>query len=147
MNDIWEKFREDGFEISTDKSRLDIKWIADFLQYQSYWANMVDRAVIEKSIRNSIAFGLYDSIGNPAGCALVISDRARYAYLSDIFIGTSYRGQGLGVWLLKTVMTYPEFEHVNSWALRTQDAHTLYEKVGFRRIGDSLGRAMELTRP
>ncbi len=147
MIEIWEQTRQDGFVISTDPSRLDIKWIADFLQYESYWASTVDRSVIEKSIRNSIAFGLYNATGKQAGCALVISDRARYAYLSDIFIATAFRGRKLGVWLLETVMAYPEFAHVNRWALRTQDAHTLYEKVGFRRIGDTLGRAMELTRP
>lgn len=147
MNEVWEQNRQDGFVISTDMSRLDVPWILDFLKNESYWANTVDRVVIEKSIRNSIAFGLYASTGKQAGCALVISDRARYAYLSDIFIGTSYRGQGLGVWLLQTLMTYPEFENVNRWALRTRDAHTLYEKVGFRRIGDTLGRVMELTRP
>lgn len=147
MTDVWQQTREDGFVISTDTSRLDVQWILDFLKNESYWANTVDRAVIEKSIRNSIAFGLYDSTGKQAGCALVISDRARYAYLSDIFVDRTYRGRGLGVWLLQTLMTYPEFEHVNRWALRTQDAHTLYEKVGFRRTGDVLGRAMELTRP
>lgn len=98
MTNVWERTREDGFVISIDPSRLDIKWIADFLQHESYWANTVDRAVIEKSIRNSIAFGLYDATGKQAGCALVISDRARYAYLSDIFIATEFRGRKLGVW-------------------------------------------------
>ena len=147
MTGIWEQARQDGFVISTDRSRLEIKWIVDFLQHESYWANMFKRAIIEKSIRNSIAFGLYDAAGKPAGCALVISDRARYAYLSDLFIATEFRGRKLGVWLLETVMAYPEFQNVNRWALRTQDAHALYEKVGFRLTGEPMGRAMELTRP
>ena len=147
MTEIWEQTRQDGFVISTDWSRLDVKWVADFLQHESYWASMVDRAVIEKSIRNSIAFGLYEATGKQVGCALVISDRARYAYLSDIFIATAFRRRKLGVWLLETLMAYPEFENVNRWALRTQDAQTLYEKVGFRLTGEPMGRAMELTRP
>ncbi|MDO9459577.1 MAG: GNAT family N-acetyltransferase [Alphaproteobacteria bacterium] len=147
MTEVWERTREDGFVISTDTSRLDMSWIVDFLKNESYWANHISGAVIEKSIRNSIPFGLYNPAGKQSGFSLVVSDRARYAWLGDVCIDKACRGRGLGVWLVQNVLAYPEFETVNRWALRTKDAHTLYEKFGFRRTGDSEGRAMELTWP
>jgi len=147
MAEVWERTREDGFAISTDVSRLDVPWILDFLKNESYWASSLNIAIIEKSIRNAIPFGLYSPEGNQVGYSQVVSDRARYAWLGDVCVDKVCRGYGLGVWLVQTVLAYPEFETVNRWTLRTRDAHTLYEKFGFRRTGDSEGRAMELTRP
>ncbi len=147
MIEIWEQTRQDGFVISTDPSRLDLPWILDFLKNESYWATKLDRAILEKSIHNSNPFGLYNPAGNQIGFAKVLSDKARYAWLSDVFVDTTYRRLRLGVWLMETLLAYPEFETVNRWALRTNDAHTLYEKFGFRRTGDSEGRDMVLTRP
>lgn len=147
MNEVWEQNRQDGFLISTDTSRLDVPWILNFLKNESYWANKLDRAVLEKSIHNSIPFDLYNSTGRQIGFAKVLSDKARYAWLSDVFVDTLYRGRRLGVWLMETLLAYPEFETVSRWALRTNDAHMLYEKFGFRRTGDNEGRDMVLTRP
>ena len=120
--------------ISTDKILLDRNAIFSFLS-ASYWAYNRPREIIEKSIENSLCFGLYyDS--NQIGFARVVTDFSVFAYLADVFVKEEFRGKGAGKKMLETILNYPELKDVKKWMLATKDAHTLYEKFGFTALKD-----------
>lgn len=114
------------FVISTDKSKLDISMIHNFLK-SSYWAENISKKTIDKSIKNSLCFGIYED-DKQVGFARVISDYATSALLKDVFILEPYRGQGLGKWLIKYILEYPELQDIQKWLLGTKDAHGLYRR-------------------
>lgn len=122
----------DGFTVSDDPARLDVAAIHAYLT-QSYWAKGIPRDVVERSIRGSLCFGLYSGDGAQIGFARVITDRAAFAYVCDVYVLEEYRGHGLGVWLMECVLDHPDLRGLRRWLLTTQDAHGLYEKVGFVR--------------
>lgn len=126
------EWHRDGYRISTDPARLDLEAIWGFLR-TSYWAAGVPRAVIERSIYNSLAFGLYGPRGEQAGFARAVTDRARFAWLSDVFVLDQHRGRGLGIWLVQSALAHPELAGVRV-VLGTSDAHTLYERFDFRPV-------------
>jgi GNAT superfamily N-acetyltransferase len=130
-----------GYEISTDRARLDIDLIHRFLSEESYWAKGRDRARTERAIENSIPFGVYLD-GRQVGFARVVTDEATFAWLADVFILPEHRGHGLGKRLVETVLGHPDFEGMGRWLLGTLDAHELYRRYGFEDMGDPNGRFM-----
>jgi GNAT superfamily N-acetyltransferase len=127
-----EEYRRDHFSISTDQSRLDLEMIHQFLS-RSYWAKNIPLATVRKSIQNSLCFGVYDG-KRQIGFARVITDRATFAYLADVFILDQYRGKGLSKWLMECIMGHPELQGLRSWMLFTRDAHGLYRRFGFETL-------------
>ena len=123
---------ESEIEISTDQARLDIDVIHGFLR-TSYWAQNRKRSVVERSIRNSLCFGAYVG-GQQVAFARVVSDRAVFAYLMDVFVVPEYRGRGISKALLRAVLDHPELQNLRVFLLGTQDAHGLYEQFGFRAL-------------
>lgn len=120
----------EAIEIDCDPARLDIDLIHGFLS-RSYWARDIPRETVERSIANSLNFGLYDR-GQQIGFARVTSDRATFAYLADVFIVESRRGGGLARRLVRAVLAHPELQGLRRWMLATRDAHALYAGQGFR---------------
>ena len=119
----------DGFTVSTEKERLDRGAIHEFLR-GSYWAKGIPREMVDRSIENSLCFGLYD--GDPlVGFARVITDKATFGYLADVFVLESHRGRGLATWFMEVIMAHPDLQGLRRWMLATADAHGLYRKVGF----------------
>jgi GNAT superfamily N-acetyltransferase len=125
------EWRRDGFTISTDPARLDVGTIHRFLTEDSYWATGVTRERVERSIANSIPFGLYDADGGLAGFARVVTDRTIFGWVCDVFVLPEHRGQHLGVWLMETVLSHPDLQGLRQWMLGTADAHGLYARFGF----------------
>lgn len=123
-----------GFYVSTDKSKLDIDMIADFLSNRSYWAKGRSRDKIEKSVANSLCFGVYTSESQQVGFARVLSDHAVFAWIMDVFILETFRNKGLGKLLMSAIMGHPGLQGLERWGLGTKDAHGLYEKFGFTRL-------------
>lgn len=123
-----------NFSISTDKSKLNLDLISDFLMSKSYWAKDRTRHVIERSIENSFCFGVYSNSGDQIGFARVVTDFAVFAWLMDIFILEDYRGNGIGQKLMDQILTHPDLKSVQRWGLGTKDAHELYKKFGFRSL-------------
>jgi GNAT superfamily N-acetyltransferase len=121
---------EQEFEFSTDKSRLDLDVIHRFLSEESYWANKRSFEQTKTAIENSICFGAYHD-GRQIGFARVISDKATFAYIGDVFILDEFRGRGLSKRLLQTMLEHPELQGLRRWVLATKDAHGLYERFGF----------------
>lgn len=124
----------ENFEITTDKQRLDIDVIHGFLQ-TSYWASERPREIIEKSIENSICFGVYHE-NSQIGFARVISDCAVFAYILDVFIIPEFRGQSLGKWLMQCILNHPQLQSISRWQLATRDAHGLYTQYGFKPLAN-----------
>ncbi len=134
----------DHIEIDTDKGRLDVPLIHGFLT-NSYWAKGIPIDVVRRSIEGSLCFGIYEE-GRQVGFARVVSDRATFAYLADVFVLESHRGQGLSKKLMAAIVAHPPLQHLRRWLLATQDAHGLYEQFGFRPLAIP-ERFMELHDP
>ena len=126
-------WRRGDHEISTDLARLDLDVVHGFLT-TSYWSPGIPRDVVERAARHSLAFGVYDVAGGASrqvGYARVITDRATFAYLADVFVLESHRGRGLARWLMEVIVAHPELQGLRRWMLVTRDAHGLYERFGF----------------
>ena len=121
--------RKGKFVISTDEERFDLDMVHGFLT-ESYWAEGISREVVARSIQNSLCFGVFGD-GKQIGFARVISDYATFAYIGDVFVLESYRGHGLGKWLMECVIGHPWLQGLRRWTLLTRDAHGLYGQFGF----------------
>lgn len=122
--------RDGDILITTDPARLDLETVHGFLT-GSYWAEGIPRETVERSVRHSICFGAFDG-GRQVGFARVISDRATFAYVADVFVLDSHRGRGIGKRIMAAVTSHPELQGLRLWTLFTRDAHGLYRQVGFR---------------
>lgn len=131
MNDA--AFIDKGFSISTDNNLLDIDLIYNYLDKDSYWANGIPFDKLERSIKNSLCFGVYFE-NKQIGFARVVTDKAVFAYLADVFILPEFRKQGLSKWLVQTIMDHPDLQGLRRWSLATVDAHGLYAQFGFTEI-------------
>ncbi len=133
------------FTIDTDKERLDLDAIHKFLSEESYWAQKRTREQTQIAIVNSICFGVYHG-ERQVGFARVVTDRAAFAYVGDVYIIEEFRGRGLSKWLMQVIVEYPELQGLRRWVLATRDAHGLYKHSGFDalRFPD---RWMERTAP
>lgn len=132
--EILEK-NKNNYLISTDKEKLDIGVIHNFLTNESGWSDGIPLEKVKKSIINSLNFGIYDG-QKLIGYARVISDFSTIAYLGDVFILTEYRGLGLSKWLMETIMGHKELQGLRRWILLTNTAEWLYEKYGFTALPD-----------
>jgi GNAT superfamily N-acetyltransferase len=117
------------YTVSTDPARLDVDLIHRCLSEQAFWALGRPREVVERSLENSLCFGVYAGVVQVGFCRLV-TDHATFGWLDDVFILPEYRGQGLGKWLVECVMAYPEVTGLHRVALATRDAHSLYVDYG-----------------
>ncbi len=121
--------REGGFVISTDRKRLNVQFIYDFLR-TSYWAAGISRPTVERSIQNSFCFGVFEG-EQQVGFARVVTDFATFAYVCDFFIAESYRGRGLAKWLITTILECPDLVSLRRRCIVTHEAHGLYRQMGF----------------
>jgi GNAT superfamily N-acetyltransferase len=140
--------QRDGFLISTDSALIDLDIVHGELT-RLYWSVGIPRETVSRGIRNSLTFGLYDRNARPrtqVGFARVITDKATFAYLSDVFVIEPYRGRGLSKWLVEVILAHPELQGLRRFCLLTRDAHGLYEKYGFKPMPDP-SRYMELWDP
>ena len=120
-----------GYSISSDPARLQIDVIHDFLTNHAYWSKGIPRPVVEQAINNSLCFGVYQG-SDQVGFARVITDRATFAYVADVFILEAHRGRGLSKQLIETIVQQPNLQGLRRWILATRDAHTLYSRFGFK---------------
>ena len=135
---------KDDFVISTDKTRLDIPFIHQYLA-RSYWAEDVPVAIVEKSIEGSLCFGIYYK-DMQVGFARVITDNATFGYLADVFIIEAYRGKGLSKWLMQIIMEHESLLGLRRFMLATRDAHGLYTQFGFSPLTNP-ERLMQIVKP
>lgn len=139
------QFEQNGYFLSTDKNLLQTDMIHSFLSDKSYWAKDVPKNIVEKSLTNSLCFGIYLN-DIQVGFARVVSDYATFAYLCDVFVVEEYRGKGLSKWLMEKIMQHPDLQNLRRFTLGTRDAHELYRKFGFREPDNSCNN-MEIREP
>lgn len=133
--------------ISTDRSKLDITVIHRYLSEESYWAQGIPVSVVQRSIDHSFCFGLYHHDAQ-AGFARLITDKATFAYLADVFILPAHRGKGLSKWMLSVIHDHPDMQGLRRWMLGTRDAHGLYAQFGWTPIPEeTVSRFMQLHQP
>jgi GNAT superfamily N-acetyltransferase len=132
------------YSISTDRDRLDVARVHRFLSTEAYWSPGVAREVVERSIENSLAFGVYAPGGEQVGFARVVTDYATFAWLADVYVEHAHRGRGLGKRLVAEVLEHPDLQGMRRWLLGTADAHELYRRFGFDEIDNSSGRIMAI---
>jgi GNAT superfamily N-acetyltransferase len=124
------------YTISTDRGSLDVDRIHRFLSTEAYWSPGVAREVVERSIENSLCFGVYAPGGEQVGFARAVTDRATFAWLADVYVESEHRGRGLGKRLVAEVLEHPELQGLRRWMLGTADAHDLYRRFGFDAVKD-----------
>ncbi|QYO65956.1 GNAT family N-acetyltransferase [Leptolyngbya sp. 7M] len=134
-----------SIEIDESKDRLEVDMIHRFLREESYWAKERTLEQTRTAIEHSICFGVYDD-DRQIGFARVVSDKATFAYLGDVFIVEEYRGKGLSKVLMQKIIEHPELQGLRRWILATADAHGLYEQFEFAPLRHP-ERWMEKTAP
>ena len=130
-SDIIEEERGD-YLLSTDKGRLQIEVIEDFLSKRAYWAVGRPRELIGLTIRESVCFGIYHN-GLQVAFARLVTDKATFAWLADVYVDDALQGQGLGKWLLEKVCHYTDKKKIKRIVLATRDAQSFYQRFGFNK--------------
>lgn len=129
------EWRRADYLISTDRQRLDVEFIHNFLSTHAYWAFGRSRETVTRSIDNSLCFGLFKS-DKQVGFARVVTDYATFAWLADVFVIPEHRGEGLGKWLIESITSVQELGGLRRWLLATRDAHDLYRQFGFTNLSE-----------
>jgi GNAT superfamily N-acetyltransferase len=119
--ELWQRGE---YTISTDRDRLDLDLIHDFISNHSYWGAGRAREVVQRSIENSL----------PVGFARIVTDYATFAWVADVFVLPEHRGRGLSKWLMEVIIAHPQLQGFRRWVLSTKDAHGLYERFGFMKL-------------
>lgn len=122
------------YRITTEQTEFELDTIHGYLT-QSYWAKGITKQTVQRSIENSLCFAVIKNTEELVGFARVITDKATFAYLADVFIVEEEQGQGLGKKLISFILAHPELQGLRRFALATKDAHGLYSQFGFQPIG------------
>ena len=134
---------DSNFSITTDKDKINLTVLHKYLSEEAYWSRGIPFEIVRKSVENSVCFSILSPENKFIGFARVITDKATFGYLGDVFVIDNYKGQGLGKWLIQTIMKFPDFSMLRNWFLYTQDAHSLYEQFGWERL-KRVERAMSI---
>ncbi len=134
-----------GIAISTDPGDVDIDVVFRFLDQQSSWSRGVPRPVVVRAIENSLCFSARLD-GEFIGFARVVTDRATFAYLGDVFVLPPSRGLGVSKALMAAIDAHPDLQGLRRFVLATSDAHGLYAQFGFTALAQP-ARYMERYRP
>ncbi len=137
----------EGYTINTDRNRLDIPWIHRFLSMSTYWAKDIPIETVQTAIEHSECFGIFFH-DQQVGFARVITDKATFAYLADVFVIEEHRGKGLSKWLMENIHQHPQLQALRRWMLVTKDAQGLYQQFGWESIPEAvMGRFMQIHQP
>lgn len=129
------------YEISDDPARVDVAAVHDFLTNDAYWSPGIPLDVVRRAIAGSMIFGLYRG-SEQVGFTRVVTDRATFAWICDVYVLDAHRGHGLGKWLIETVKAHPDLQGLRRWLLATRDAQGLYAQFGF--VPSDPGKLMEI---
>jgi GNAT superfamily N-acetyltransferase len=132
------------YEISADPNKIDLDAVHAYLT-RSYWCEGIPKDLLGKAIAGSLCFSLFDG-RSQIGFARVVTDRATFAYLADVYVLEEHAGRGLGKWLIEAVQSHPDLQGLRRFALVTEDAHGLYSQFGFEPLRNP-ARHMEIVSP
>ncbi|TGD81456.1 GNAT family N-acetyltransferase [Hymenobacter wooponensis] len=134
------------FTISTDPTKLDVTVIHRYLSQESYWAKGIPLETVQRAIANSLNFGVYAPSGQQVAYARVVTDKATFAWLCDVFVLPEFQGRGIGKQLQTAIWAHPELQGQRRYLLATLDAHGLYRQFGFQDLA-APERYLEIRRP
>ena len=129
------EWAKDDFLITTDNNKIDVNYVHWFLTH-SYWAEGIPIETVERSIKGSMCFSVI-YLNHQVGFARVITDKATFAYMADVFIDENFRGRGLSKWLMEVITNHPDLQGLRRFMLATRDAHGLYSQFGFTPLTNS----------
>lgn len=135
----------DQYTVSTDPARLDRDAVYRYLHEEAYWSQGISRDIFERALDNSLNFTALHGT-QLAGFARVVTDRATFAWLCDVFVLPEHRGRGVSRRLMEAVMAHPDLASFRNFLLATRDAHGLYAKFGFTPLAEPQ-RWMAIRRP
>jgi len=128
------------YVVSSDTTHVDRDLVYRFLRDEAYWSLGLPRDVFDRGLEHSLCFSAFDGDpargGKQAGFARVVTDRATFAWLCDVFVVPAHRGRGVSKRLLDAVMAHPDLERVRNFLLATRDAHGLYARYGFTPLAE-----------
>jgi len=124
---------ENSFIFSDDNNLVDVKTVHNYLSTRSYWAKGIPLNIVQKSIANSLCFGVYKD-GKQAGFARWVTDKSTFAYLCDVYVEEEFRGLGLAKKLMSLMLFHPDLQGLRTYSLATLDAHNLYAQFGFKPL-------------
>jgi GNAT superfamily N-acetyltransferase len=131
--DIYRVERGDGLYLTTDPEALDIERICAWLD-TAYWVSNRSREVIERSLANSVPYGVYTADGAQVAMARATTDMATFAWICDVFVDEAWRAKGVGSWLMRGVIGHLRSLGIPRQVLATRDAHEVYRRVGFSAL-------------
>jgi GNAT superfamily N-acetyltransferase len=134
-----------AYAFTSDTAQVNVSLVHRWLSEESYWAKGIPLDVVTRSVANSICFSIHHQTDGQVGFARVITDRASFAYLADVFVLTPHRGKGLSKQLMTFIQAHPDLQGLRRWLLATRDAHSLYAQFGF--VAPVPGRLMESVNP
>ena len=126
------EWKRNQLVVSTDPARLDLNAVHSYL-ISAYWCEGIPREIVERALKNSLCFGLFDG-SIQVGLARVVTDYATFAYLCDVYVLETHQGRGLGKWLIECAMAHPQLQGLRRFNLVTRDAHQLYAPFGFKPL-------------
>ncbi|SDD69669.1 GNAT family N-acetyltransferase [Kordiimonas lacus] len=132
MSDFCVKHDSLPYHICTNIIDFDFSKVHNWLS-NAYWSEGIPMATVVKGFTNSLAFGLFHTDKGQVGCARMITDKATFAYLADVYVDAGERGNGLGYWMMEVIMAHPELQGLRRMMLATADMHPLYRKFGFEQ--------------
>jgi GNAT superfamily N-acetyltransferase len=121
-------------EITTDLIRIDLDRVHAWIARKSYWAGQMPRTVFDRAVQGSLCFGAVEKSTATVGFCRVVTDRATFAYVSDMFVDPERRGEGIGNAIMTAIVSHPELQNLRRWVLVTADAHGLYARHGFEPL-------------
>ncbi len=130
MNTRLEYFIKDGY------SEMDFDKVTAMLQNAFWSIGIKKEEVIKGAINSALVVGSFSSYNEQIGYARAVSDKTRFAYIMDVFVDERFRKQGIGQSMVKYILIHPDMQDVSHWLLSTKDAHGVYEKVGFKKLGN-----------
>lgn len=134
-----------GYYISSQNADMNLSVIHHYIS-QSYWAANIPLSTMEKAVNNSLCFGVFTKAGEQVAFARMVTDKATFAYLADVFVLQEHQGKGLSKWLMDEITAHPQLQGLRRMLLATKDAHGLYKQFGFTAL-KSADSIMELHKP
>ncbi|WP_421933404.1 GNAT family N-acetyltransferase [Phenylobacterium sp.] len=120
-----------GYTVSDDPARFDIARAYHWISAESYWGTGIPRATFEAAVAGSLTIGVYGPDGTMAGMARVVTDRATFGWICDVYVDAAHRGAGLGKAIMAFITDHPDLQGFRRMHLATRDAHGLYAQYGF----------------
>lgn len=146
MSDNRVQHKQLPFIISTNVQDFEFDRVHNWLATEAYWSEGIPKNVVVKAFEHSLSFGLFHEKNGQVGVARMVTDKATFAYLADVFIEENHRGKGLSKWLMETILRHPDLQGLRRIMLATRDMQPLYKKYGFKEV-ESDNNLMEVVRP